>query len=195
MDLLEEAGWTNLTTMSLVTAYETGSNLYLELSFSGYVPEDVTDSQWSALVDVLGDELNLDPSGIELADCDDLSSECSQLVIIDTSATVSSGGDDDSLDDFFSSPEFYIIVGVVVFAVVAVIIAVCCIRSRSNNSRSKEWVQKYKILMKQSESNRVKTVSEVAMGDLHGNMSHLDDHEDDLNAQATRVGSSGFLRV
>ncbi len=59
---------------------------------------------------------------------------------------------------------------------------------------------RYRSLMQKSEVNRVLTVTEVALNDVHRTGNHHHHHhqahnDEDFGPAITRVGATGFLRV
>lgn len=194
LDELTAGGWSELTSITWTSAYQEGDIIYVNIVVSGYNATDITDDMWDVLITEVADVLNLDEDGVSLATCSEEVGSCSRILVIDTSYTEESG--DSDIDSFWTSQELYIVIGVTVFVIMVVVIAICCIRSRSNKSRSKEWLQRYKTLMRETEANRTKAVSEVAMGSLRSNDTIYNvEADDDFGPPVNRVGASGFLRV
>ena len=194
LDELTAGGWSELTSITWTGAYQESDIIYVNIVVNGYNVTDITDDMWDMLIAEVADALNLDEEGVSLATCSDEADTCSRILVVDTS--YAEGSDDSDIDSFWTSQELYIVIGVTVFVVLVVIIAICCIRSRSNKSRSKEWLQRYKTLMRETETNRTKAVSEVAMGSLRSNDTIYNvEADDDFGPPVNRVGASGFLRV
>lgn len=195
IDELVELGWTNLTTITWTNITQYEEVVVVSLVIGGYEAADISDELWDDFIYEIADVLNIAEDGITHETCsgDD---ECTAVLVIDTSAALTADSDDSWVIDL-SSTEMYIIIGCSVFVVLVIVIAVCCVKSRNNRSRSKEWLQRYKTLMRESESNRVKAVSEVAMSSMTRNNDTIYNLEADsaMSPEVNRVGGSGFLRV